>query len=404
MCRPSISLVSGQSCRRSSLAGERRPHGNISIFLPQQHFIRSSLSYFSLARSLIFSFPPALFCSVLLARSKKLIGYVRCRLKLLRNRRSAIVRHVCADIAQLLRGGHQDAAFFRVEQLVKDQSILAAYDLLDHCCELILFNFPYIRKHRDCPSDIKEAISSLIFSAARFADLPELQKLRELFGKRYGNDFVMAAGESLPGNLVNQQDLIRFPIQISEKLSTRPVSDDERFELIEEIATCDPRSEQGIDVLEKDIQVVYSDISRVETWASNDEDMWNFPQRKHAKKSLPLQTEASSNTSSSKSEEMPERTASTSTESSTADQSLHVSSFQFKRESKQCGHVAHVHPKLPDYDDLAAKFTALRKDYLRQNAMAKDAKLPDYDDLVAKFTALRKEYLQQKAMAHAGYA
>ncbi|KAL5976093.1 hypothetical protein ACLOJK_020423 [Asimina triloba] len=355
----------------------------------------------------------------------KLVGYVRCRLKLLRNRRSAIVRHVRADIAQLLRGGHQDAAFFRVEQLVKDQSILAAYDLLDHCCELILFNFPYIRKHRDCPSDIKEAISSLIFSAARFADLPELQKLRELFGKRYGNDFVMAAGESLPGNLVNQQ--------ISEKLSTRPVSDDERFELIEEIAvqydiqlwqpeqgdgsnqqyqtddivkglTCDPRSEQGIDVLEKDIEVVYSDISRVETWASNDEDMWNFPQRKHAKKSLPLQTEASSNTSSSKSEEMPERTASTSTESSTADQSLHVSSFQFKQESKQCGHVAHVHPKLPDYDDLAAKFTALRKDYLRQNAMAKDAKLPDYDDLVAKFTALRKEYLQQKAMAHAGYA
>ncbi|KAL5976175.1 hypothetical protein ACLOJK_020505 [Asimina triloba] len=389
----------------------------------------------------------------------KLIGYVRCRLKLIRNRRDTIVRHVRADIVQLLRGGHQDASFFRVEQLVKDQSILAAYDLLDHCCELILLNFPYIRKHRDCPSDIKEAISSLIFSAQDSQTLPELQKLRELFGKRYGNDLVMATGESFPGNLVNQQidtppiyaeisiwiDLIRFPIQTSEKLSTRPVSDDERFELIEEIAvqydiqlwqpelgdgsnqqyqsdnivkglesffflffnqkpslffssnseTCDPRSEQGIDVLEKDIQVVYSDISRVEMWASNDEDMRNLPQRKNAKKSLPLQTEANSNTSS-KSEEMPERTASTSTESSTADQSLH--------ESKKCGHVAHVHPKLPDYDDLAAKFTALRKEYLRQNAMAKAAKIPDYDDLVAKFTAMRKEYWQQNAMAHAGYA
>ncbi|KAL5976176.1 hypothetical protein ACLOJK_020506 [Asimina triloba] len=271
-----------------------------------------------------------LLCS---AFSKKLIGCARCRLKLLRSKRDAIVRHVRADIAQLLRGGHQQTAFFRVEQLVNDQSILAAYDLLDHYCEFILLNLPYIRKHRDCPNDIKEAISSLIFAAARCADLPELQTLRELFGKRYGNDFVMAAGQSFPGNLVNQQDLIRFPMQITEKLSTRSVSDDERFELIEEIAVeydiqlwqpeigdgsnqqyqtddiveglaCDPRCEQGIDVLEKDIQVVYSDISRVEMWASNDEEMWNLPQRKHTKKSLPPQSQADSHNSSSRSEQM----------------------------------------------------------------------------------------------------
>lgn len=39
---------------------------------------------------------------------------------------------------------------------------------------------------RDCPEDCREAVSSLMFAAARFADLPELRELRGLFTERYG--------------------------------------------------------------------------------------------------------------------------------------------------------------------------------------------------------------------------
>ena len=37
---------------------------------------------------------------------------------------------------------------FQVEQLIKDESIVALYELLDHLCESILINLSYIRKHK----------------------------------------------------------------------------------------------------------------------------------------------------------------------------------------------------------------------------------------------------------------
>lgn len=41
--------------------------------------------------------------------------------------------------------------------------------------------------YRECPEECKESISTLMFAAARFADLPELRELRSLFAERYGN-------------------------------------------------------------------------------------------------------------------------------------------------------------------------------------------------------------------------
>lgn len=40
---------------------------------------------------------------------------------------------------------------------------------------------------RECPEECKEAVASLMFAAARFADLPELRDLRNIFTERYGN-------------------------------------------------------------------------------------------------------------------------------------------------------------------------------------------------------------------------
>ncbi|KAL7154827.1 hypothetical protein ABFS83_03G029600 [Erythranthe nasuta] len=108
-----------------------------------------------------------------------------------------------------------------------DESWVQIYDLLDHFSEFILLNFRYIRKHRNCPNDINEAISTLIFSSARFGQLPELVSIRKLFGERYGDKFVTTAIELLPGNLVNSQ--------IKEKLYIKKVSDDAKYKLLDEI-------------------------------------------------------------------------------------------------------------------------------------------------------------------------
>ncbi|XP_010245319.1 PREDICTED: uncharacterized protein LOC104588894 [Nelumbo nucifera] len=162
------------------------------------------------------------------SKCKKLIRCVQYRLKLLKNKRSSIIRQLREDIAQLLKNGRDQSAFIRAEQLYKDQRILAIYDLLDHFCEFIIIHLPYIRRHRDCPNDINEAVSSLIFAAARCGDLPELQMIRKLFAERYGHKYSTAADELLPGNLVNHQ--------VREKLCMKSIPDDVKHKLIDEIA------------------------------------------------------------------------------------------------------------------------------------------------------------------------
>ncbi|XP_043712794.1 uncharacterized protein LOC122661465 [Telopea speciosissima] len=162
------------------------------------------------------------------SKCKKLIRHVQCRLKLLKNKRGTIIRQLREDVAQLLKLDQEKSAFARVEQLFKDKTIMAAYDLLDHFCEFIALHFPYIRRHRDCPNDINEAVSSLIYAAAWCGDLPELQMLRKLFGERYGHRFVITAVELLPGNLVNSQ--------IIEKLRIKSIPEDVKLGLLDEIA------------------------------------------------------------------------------------------------------------------------------------------------------------------------
>jgi hypothetical protein len=65
---------------------------------------------------------------------------------------------------------------------------------------VILFLF-----FRECPLDLKEAISSVCFAAPRCGDLPELLQVQTLFASKYGKEFVAAATELRPACGFNRQ-------------------------------------------------------------------------------------------------------------------------------------------------------------------------------------------------------
>ncbi|RAL45331.1 hypothetical protein DM860_014741 [Cuscuta australis] len=162
------------------------------------------------------------------SKCKKMIGRVQCRLKLVKNKRSCIARQLREDLAELLRNGHHPLVLDRVEHLFMDENLVAAYDILDHYCEFIVINLPYIRRHKDCPNEINEAVSTLIYSSARLGDLPELRAIRKLFAGRYGQRFVNVALHLLPGNLVDTQ--------VKDCLSTKCVTEEVKHRLVEEIS------------------------------------------------------------------------------------------------------------------------------------------------------------------------
>ncbi|KAG5241562.1 exosome complex exonuclease RRP [Salix suchowensis] len=85
------------------------------------------------------------------------------RIKLLRNKREAVMRQMRRDIALLLRSGQDATARIRV---VSRLSIIA--------------------KRRECPADLKEGIASLLFASPRCSEITELVALRKIFEKKYG--------------------------------------------------------------------------------------------------------------------------------------------------------------------------------------------------------------------------
>ncbi|KAG5233415.1 Regulator of Vps4 activity in the MVB pathway protein [Salix suchowensis] len=162
------------------------------------------------------------------SKCKNLIKQVQRRINLLQTKRHAIVRQLREDVALLIKAGHENIAFNRAEILFKDENIVAIYELLDGFCEFIITNLSYIRWNKDCPNDINEAVSTLIFASARCGDIPELRGVRKVFGQRYGQRFEKTALELLPGNLVN--------FQVKEDFLFCQFPDDVKRSLVDEIA------------------------------------------------------------------------------------------------------------------------------------------------------------------------
>ncbi|XP_038987278.1 uncharacterized protein LOC103713776 isoform X2 [Phoenix dactylifera] len=59
--------------------------------------------------------------------------------------------------------------------------------MIEQFCESILKQLSTLQKQRECPQEAMEPMSTLIFAAARFSDLPELCDLRRIFTERYGS-------------------------------------------------------------------------------------------------------------------------------------------------------------------------------------------------------------------------
>ncbi|CAN1235273.1 IST1-like protein [Linum perenne] len=161
-------------------------------------------------------------------KCKTLLKLTIPRIKLLRNRREIQIRQMRHDIAKLLENGQEATARIRVEHIVREENMMAAQEVLELFCELVSVRLPIIEAQRECPLDLKEAISSICFAAPRCADLPELIQVQMMFASKYGKEFVAAATDLRPDCGVNRQ--------IVELLSVRAPSPDVKLKLLKTIA------------------------------------------------------------------------------------------------------------------------------------------------------------------------
>ncbi|KAA8547810.1 hypothetical protein F0562_004239 [Nyssa sinensis] len=154
--------------------------------------------------------------------------------------------HARSDVLQLLNLGQQERALLRVEHVIKDQNMLDVFVMIEnYCC--LLIDMDMLIQNRECPDELKEAISSLIFASSRCSEFPELQQIREIFTTKFGKAFAAHAVELRNNCGVNPKMI--------QKLSMRQASLESRLQVLKQIA-----SDNGINLhLEDDPFVIPED-------------------------------------------------------------------------------------------------------------------------------------------------
>ncbi|CAI0543763.1 unnamed protein product [Linum tenue] len=162
------------------------------------------------------------------AKCKTALKMASSRIKLLRNKREVQLRQLKREVAQLLAAGNYRTARIRVEHVVREEKTVAAYDLIEIYCELIVARLSMIESQKLCPVDLKEAVSSVVFASPRCADLPELADVKKHFKAKYGKEFVSAAVELHPNCGVSRL--------LVEKLSAKAPDGPEKMKILSAIA------------------------------------------------------------------------------------------------------------------------------------------------------------------------
>ncbi|KAL3510778.1 hypothetical protein ACH5RR_030179 [Cinchona calisaya] len=150
------------------------------------------------------------------------------RIKLLQNKRDGQLKIMRKEIAQFIQAGQEAIARIRVEHVIRERNIWDAYEILEMFCEFVLARVPILESQRECPSELREAVASIIFAAPRCSDLPDLLHVRNLFAAKYGKEFIAAASELRPDTSVNRT--------IIEKLSVSTPSAEVKLNILKDIA------------------------------------------------------------------------------------------------------------------------------------------------------------------------
>ncbi|KAL3596905.1 hypothetical protein D5086_008542 [Populus alba] len=131
-----------------------------------------------------------------------------------------------------------------VEHVIKDQNMVGAFVMMEDYLHFLNDRVVLLQTNRECPDELKEAVSSLIFASSRCGEFPELQEIRGVFVSRFGKEIAACAVELRSNCGVNPKIILKF--------SARQASLESRKKLLKDIA-----SDNGIVLhLEEDAPVV----------------------------------------------------------------------------------------------------------------------------------------------------
>nr|KYP49337.1 IST1-like protein [Cajanus cajan] len=154
------------------------------------------------------------------AKCKSLIKLTKNRIDVIRRKRKATEKFLKKDIADLLANGLDVNAYGRVEGLFAELTLSSCYDFVEQSCDFVLKHLSVLQKVSGCPEEVREAISSLMFAAARFSDLPELRDLRQIFQDRYESSLECYVNQEFATNLNSKSSTLEKKVHLMQDIAS----------------------------------------------------------------------------------------------------------------------------------------------------------------------------------------
>ncbi|GAU39259.1 hypothetical protein TSUD_71980, partial [Trifolium subterraneum] len=106
------------------------------------------------------------------------------------------------------------------EGLLVELILSSCYGFVEKSCELLLKHLTVMQKLSGCPEECRVAVSSLMFAAARFSDLPELRDLRQIFQERYGSSIECFVNQEFAANLDSKSSTLEKKVCLMQEIAS----------------------------------------------------------------------------------------------------------------------------------------------------------------------------------------
>ncbi|KRT86283.1 hypothetical protein AMK59_551, partial [Oryctes borbonicus] len=112
------------------------------------------------------------------------------RLKLLEKKKAELTQKSRREIGDFIQAGKYERAKIRVEQIIREDYLVEAMEVVEMYCDLLLARFGLITQMKELDDGIAEAIASIIWVAPRLqSDCQELKVISDMLASKYGIQF-----------------------------------------------------------------------------------------------------------------------------------------------------------------------------------------------------------------------
>lgn len=123
---------------------------------------------------------------------KTYVMSAQAKINIYRQRKVNAIQQRRKELANLLRANNIEVAKAKMETIMRDEDIIAAYDILSPIFEILKEKVTYILSSTSCPNDMHPQIDTLIYAAHRL-EVEEMIKLKEVIRSKYGDSYIIQA-------------------------------------------------------------------------------------------------------------------------------------------------------------------------------------------------------------------